>query len=325
MRGRQQLIRYYPPVGLSQLFRSLEKGKRPTLDLKYSLDKDHVLRFSAREALGIPEQTLLLAILSLAGEQYAAMGDDAVLRDSDARDLPGRLWAKLYPGGDVCERQALRVETTWDELSRRCGKVAGGTRNSAQKESMRRLCEVIVWEEKLQRQTSQQSFLVVWLVGNDKHIHLAVNHRLASAFFVGGQYARVMLNERLALNNDATKCIHAFLSTCISSGHQLVLGLPKLTERVWSTHHESLPEGTIRRRKCAMITALQAIGRLPNWSVVFERNGLVTVYRSKTDVRKMPSISGARKDKKRTAQVEEEVFAETELLWPDVSGLFGRA
>lgn len=320
---RRQLVRYYAPVGLSQLFRPLEKRKpRPTLDVKYFLDDDHVLRFSAREALGIPEQTLLLAILSLVGEQYATLGDEAILLDTDARDLPGKLWAKLYPGGDVCDRRALRVETTWDELSRRCGTAVGGSANAVHKENMRRLCEVVVWEEKLQRRTSQQSFLVVWLVGDDSHIHLAVNHRLASAFFVGEQYARVMLNERLSLGSDIARHVHAFLSTCIRSGHKLVLGIPKLAERAWPSNHDTAPEGTIRRRKGQLVAALLAIGRLPNWTVAFDSRDLVTVYRSQNAVREVPSVPAPRLFKECRLLVRENAPSEANESQPDVSGLF---
>src|SRR4051812_27339575 len=91
-------VRYYPPAGLSPLFCPLPKSKaRPSLDVRYTLSDDHVLRFSAREALGIPEQTLLLAILSPAGEQYSDKGHAALLQSSDGRELPETLWAKLYP------------------------------------------------------------------------------------------------------------------------------------------------------------------------------------------------------------------------------------
>ena len=61
-------VRYYQPAGLSLLFTPLPKGaQRPVLDLAYDLGPEHKLRFSAREALGVPEQTLLLALLGLAG------------------------------------------------------------------------------------------------------------------------------------------------------------------------------------------------------------------------------------------------------------------
>lgn len=315
-------VRYYPPAGLSLLFRPLPKRKRPPLDVKYAIGESHVLRFSAREALGIPEQTLLLAILELAGEQYADMGSAILLREADGREVPGTLWAKLYPSGAAGEHLTLMVETTWEELNHRCGTNTGGSAVAMRKENMRRLCEVVVWEEELQRRVSQQSFLVVWLIADDRRIHLAVNHRLASVFFVGERYAQVLMSERLKLKGDLPMHIHAFLSTCMSPGHQLVLGLPKLAARVWPLNHDTAPEGTIRRRKSELLRALLAIGRLPNWKVRCEADDeLFTIYRYNHGVRKMPSNAVL---EAATTYVEQEPSGSKQSLQNDVSGLFNR-
>ena len=106
-------VRYYQPAGLSVLFTPLPKGgPRPVLDLSYDLGPEHKLRFSAREALGVPEQTLLLALLGLAGEQYADRGDDAVVTAADERTVAGRLWSSLYPDGGLGMPQTVMVRTT---------------------------------------------------------------------------------------------------------------------------------------------------------------------------------------------------------------------
>jgi hypothetical protein len=322
-------VRYYPPAGLSPLFCPLPKSKpRPSLDVRYTLSDDHVLRFSAREALGIPEQTLLLAILSLAGEQYSEKGRAALLQGSDGRELPETLWAKLYPGGGAGEHHSLMVETTWEQLNQRCGTSSGGSAVAMRRKNMRRLCEVVVWEEELSRRVTQQSFLVVWLEGGDQRIHLAVNHRLASALFVGGRYARVLMSERLALNEDLPMHVHAFLSTCVSAGHQLVLGLSTLAARVWPMNHDTAPEGTIRRRKSELLAALRAIGRLPSWSVTHQAGSeLVTVYRRSQGVRQMPSAVASRTSTSYAEQAVTEDACHTPHLSraPDVSGLFSKS
>ena len=263
-------VRYYQPAGLSLLFTPLPKGaQRPVLDLAYDLGPEHKLRFSAREALGVPEQTLLLALLGLAGEQYADRGDEAVVSAADERTVAGRLWSSLYPDGGQGMPQTVMVRTTWEALNRRCGTGSGGSTIEMRKAGLRRLCEVVVWEEHAGRRTTRQSFLLVWVQGDDRQIHLALNHRLASVFF-GGQYAKLWMGERLHLGSDLAMHVHAFLSTCMRPGGSLTIGLDTLAARVWPVNHDTAPAGTQRRRRSQLKAALDAIGRLPHWTVQWE-------------------------------------------------------
>lgn len=264
-------VRYYPPAGLSLLFTPLPKGgKRPALDVCHTLSPEHTLHFSAREALGVPEQTLLLAVIALAGEQYTLQGDHAVVSADDGRSVPGRLWSGLYPDGETETPATLMVSTTWDALNRRCGsQTNGGAVIEMRKKCLRRLCEVIVWEESRGRRTTRQSFLLVWLEGTDRHIHLALNHRLASAY-LGGQYSKVWMSERQRLSSDLAMHVHAFLSTCIRPEASLTIGLQRLAERIWPANHDTAPLGTRRRRLTELRAALDAIGRLSHWTVQWQ-------------------------------------------------------
>jgi hypothetical protein len=263
-------VRYYQPAGLSVLFTPLPKGgPRPVLDLSYDLGPEHKLRFSAREALGVPEQTLLLALLGLAGEQYADRGTEVVVSAADERTVAGRLWSGLYPDGGQGMPQTVMVRTTWEALNRRCGTGSGGSTIEMRKAGLRRLCEVVVWEEHAGRRTTRQSFLLVWVEGDDRHIHLALNHRLASVFF-GGQYAKLWMAERLHLGSDLAMHVHAFLSTCMRPGGSLSIGLDTLAARVWPADHDTAPAGTKRRRRCQLRSALDTIGRLDHWDVHWE-------------------------------------------------------
>ncbi len=249
------------------MFRPLPKGgQRPTLDVSYELSPGHLLRFSAREALGVPEQTLLLAVLELAGEQYVELGEGATLSYDDTRTLPSRLWDSLYPDGGVGLPGTLMLETTWEELNRRCGSGNGGSMIAVRRASLRRLCEVVVWEEIVEQKRVCQAFLMVWLEGDDRRIHLALNHLLASSF-LGGQYARLWMRERLKLNSDLAMHVHAFLSTWARQGQPYRVGLTTLAARVWPTSHDTAPVGTQRRRRLELMAAVQAIGRLDHWTL----------------------------------------------------------
>lgn len=321
--GLPRVARVHPPVGLSTLFRPLPKQARPVLNVEYRLPDGLVLRFSARQALGVPEQTLLLVLLEMAGEQFASVGVEAVVQADDTRPVPQRLWTGLYPHG-TSEHQSVMMDTTWEELNRRCGTDNGGSAIRMRKQCLRRLCEVVVWEEQQRRRVTQQSFLVSWLIGDDRRVHLALNHRLA-AVFVGGQYARVSLAERMQLRSDLAKHIHAFFSTSIRHGHQLYIGMETLAARVWPRDHDSAPDGTLRRRRTELRRALDAIGRLSGWNVTRDdEHGLTTVYRKGSPgVREMPSGGSSSPP---TAQGErstpDKSLSGQHLSQYDVSGLF---
>lgn len=276
-------VRYLPAAGLSTLFRPLAKGpQRPVLNVGYEMSSGGTLHFSAREALGVPEQTLLLAILQLAGEQYADLGQAATVGAHDSRELPSRLWLEMYPDGGLSLPATVMICTTWKALNERCGSGDGGSITAMRRACLQRLCEVVVWEEEQGRRRTRQSFLMVWLEGDDRHVHLALNHRLASVFF-DGQYAKLWMQERLRLPSDLAMLVHAFLSTCIRPGHKLSIGIARLAARVWPLDHESAPVITQRRRRAALRQALQAIGRLGHWTVLLDlQRDLAVVQRTET-------------------------------------------
>lgn len=281
-------VRYLPAAGLSTLFRPLAKGaKRPVLNVGYQMSNGGTLHFSAREALGVPEQTLLLAILQLAGEEYANLGRAATVDADDCRELPSRLWSEMYPWCPHDDRSKMpstvMVRTTWKTLNQRCGsKSDGGSITAMRRACLQRLCEVVVWEEEQGRRRTRQSFLMVWVEGNDRHVHLALNHRLASVFF-DGQYAKLWMQERLQLPSDIAMLVHAFLSTCIRPGKRLSIGVDTLARRFWPMDHATAPEGTRRRRRVELCRALMAIGRLGHWTVLLDtRCDMAAVQRSET-------------------------------------------
>lgn len=322
---RRRPVRLFPPVGLSLLFRPLPKaGTRPALNVTYESSQDYLLRFSAREALGIPEQTLLLAVLELVGEQYVEMGEGATLSQSDTRLLPSRLWDNMYPDGGVGLPCTLMVSTTWEELNHRCGARNGGSMIAIRRASLRRLCEVVVWEERPEAKNVRQAFLMVWLEGDDRRIHLAVNHRLASSF-LGQQYAKLWMGERLRLNSDLAMHVHAFLSTWVRQGQRYRVGLSTLAARAWPANHTSAPEGTLRRRRLELNNALLDIGSLEHWNVEWSSDrAMVSVHRSDSvSVRDTtPSISSSSSQSYREPGVGENTSKDKGLSRNDVSALF---
>lgn len=325
-KAERRVVHYHAPVGLSTLFRPLPKlegGKRPPLDITYQPSSGGpVLRFSAKASLGIPEQTLLLALLELAREQLEAFARDVVVDASTSNVIGRELWSKLHIGGAGGGESTLRLATTWHELNRRCGAQTGGSARALREQQLERLCEVIVWAyDADDRRTKRQSFLVVWLVGDDDRIHLALNCRLASAL-LGQPYAQVSLSERLALKRDIPMALHAFLSTTLSPGHTLKIGAEKLIERLWPGSAAIAPQGTHRRRRSDVLEGLKALGRLEGWAVEWERADLANVTRHSGSVRDLTSHKASR-----SRAYPEQAFAKipnktNEFQAFDASGLF---
>jgi hypothetical protein len=316
-------VHYSPQFGHSRLFQLLPKEKtRPRLNVSYGPSSDgSVLRFSAANALGVPEQTLLLVLLELAKEQFAIAPSRVVIAGSSTSEVDQLLWTKLTKANDGAGSETLRFTTTWYELNKRCGAQTGGSALKVRTQQLERLCEVVVWEMAGDTaNTKRQSFLVALVVGDDKRLHIALNARLALAL-MGGSYAQVSLAERLSLGTDVSMAVHAFLSTAIAPGNHLRIGVETLVARFWS-ESTTQPAGTRRRHRFEIRDALKAIGRLDGWSVEWESEVLTRVSRIENGVRDM-----TRNNANKTTSYRERAFAKTtsknnELDEFDVSGLF---
>lgn len=266
-----RVVRLAQPFGLCQLFRPLAKdgASRPTLNEQFEYGGVS-LRFSAREALGAPEQTLLLALLELAQEQHRRRPNEHMLDETDRSEVGSLLWSALHAGGNTARDNApptLKLHCSWSELHRRCGsKSMGKPVTDSRRRSLMRLCEVTVWEYTESRERMHHCHLVSWLVGDDQRVHVALNHRLAAALLAPG-YAQVLLSERLRLPSQTAMLVHAFLSTCLGVGKNMRIGLETLVERLWPSGKAIVPASTRRRRLSDVRAALRAIGRLERWDV----------------------------------------------------------
>jgi hypothetical protein len=321
-----RIVRYHPPFGLSTLFRSLPKiGIRPPLDVSYTAAKSNVtLRFSAKEALGIPEQTLLLVLLELAQEALARPSNAARLNRHVAEKSSKALWTTLNRGFLDQPEESVRFTTTWYELSERSGASTGGMSQRLRREQLQRLCEVVVWQEgRDARQTTRQSYLVSWLIGDDTRVHVALNARLAVSL-LDGQFAAVSLAERMRLPSDAAKALHAFFSTCLRPGRGIKVSVASLVSRLWPESEVSAPAGTLRRRHKDIRDALKELNTLAGWAVSDVGRDIVEVRHLKPSVRE--TTTPRRKanipmlERERLDMQEARKSAASEAL--DASGLF---
>lgn len=270
-----RVVRLSQPFGLCQLFRPLPKdgAARPVLNESYQYG-DLSLRFSAREALGVPEQTLLLALLELAQEQHRRRPTEHRLDHADRSEVGSLLWSSLHVQGEVERAQdlppTLKLECSWSELHRRCGSDSvGGSANAVRRDSLARLCEVTVWERDDATHTLRSCRLVSWLLGDNQRVHVALNHRLAAALLSPG-YAQVLLSERWSLPTQTAMLVHVFVSTCLGMGKTMTIRYETLVERLWPSNGVPTPANRHRRRVSDVKAALRAIGHLERWKVELE-------------------------------------------------------
>ena len=283
--GPARVVKYSPPVGLSTLCRPQPKSSvRPTLDVSYrAKGAATTLRFSAREALGIPEQTLLLVLIEIAQEAYARSPHSTRLDQHVGGEVAEALWVRLNRGLNDDAPESVRFTTSWHELSERCGESTGGMNQRLRRTQLQRLCEVVVWEEGLDaRRTTRQSYLVSWLLGDDARVHVALNARLAASL-LGKQFAPVSLAERLALPSDTARALHAFFSTCVRPGMHLRVSIEALAQRLWP--EADAPSGTVRRRNKAIRDGLDDLASLRGWNVTRLEHDIVQVKRLRQSVR----------------------------------------
>ncbi|MBL0719739.1 replication C family protein [Piscinibacter sp. Jin2] len=266
-----RVVRLAQPFGLCQLFRPMPKDgvARPTLN-ETVVYAGTTLRFSAREALGVPEQTLLLVLLELAQEQYRRQPAAHHLLESDRSEVGSLLWSGLCVSATESTGQVpstLMLNCSWSELHRRCGSASvGGAVNQTRRRSLQRLCEVTVWERVAASRQEHSCRLVSWLVGDDQRVHVALNYRLAAAILAPG-YAQLFLSERLALRSQTAMLVHAFLSTCLGAGKTLSVGYGTLVDRLWPDTGEVVSPTTRKRRPQDVKAALKGISELQRWSV----------------------------------------------------------
>lgn len=280
-----RIVKHDPQIGLSALFRPLASGPRPKLEVTYQpASGDVVLTFSGKDALGIPEQTLLLVLLELA-QEHRYESDSAVLCADAEASIARKLWDALYRESEGTLPSTLYFSTTWYELASRVGCQPGGSRQELLQMQLKRLCECVVWE-KYTNGEEFQSFLVAMVRGDDKRVHIALNIRLADAIWGTTRYMPVSLSERLQLDTGIARALHAHFSVWLRTGDSQRVGIDTLVERLWPRTSSSggnvqgpVPEGTVRRRRSEVRKALREIDELEYWSVQDVEATVVTVLR----------------------------------------------
>jgi hypothetical protein len=251
-----RLVRYEPALALSGLFRPLQaRQHRPGLSVTQEFN-GLTYEWVAPAAPGVPEQTLLMALVALAAPGCQRLA-------SQAQTPIGRQLRNALAGsGELFEGETASVRTSLSELARMCGYAdCGGTNLDQMRQMLRRLAEITVWARTPDYEASSRLLSVVISGAGDTRV--ALNTRLARAAWGEGQYVKVSMAERLTLTSQTGMALHAYLSGVIKPGKSHSFQWSRLELAVWGN---ATTGSTFRSRKAKLAAALANIAET-GWTI----------------------------------------------------------
>lgn len=243
------LVRYEPALALSGLFRPLQaRQQRPSLSVMQEFN-GLTFEWVAPAAPGVPEQTLLMALMALAAPGLQRLA-------AQAQTPMGRqLRSTLAGNGELFDGETASIRTSLSELARMCGYAdCGGTNLDQVRQMLRRLSEITVWIRTPDYEASSRLLSVV--ISGAGNTRVALNTRLARAAWGEAQYVKVSMAERLTLSSQTGMALHAYLSGVIKPGKGHRFEWVRLEHAVWGNKTTG---STFRSRKAKLAAALKDI------------------------------------------------------------------
>jgi hypothetical protein len=256
-----------PAMAIAPVFVVLQKGPRKKLDVTFEFGGS-TFQWRGPDALGMVEQSVLLGMAALAGQQKLRL---SLSQPSEAGRLlvSGLALSGAYPMTDL-----VVLKLSWKKLATGAGyKTTGGKNVRLTKAAVKRLAETTIWEDCEGKK--YQSRILSWMASDSKGVTIALNCRATDAL-CGGQYVKISLSERHALPGDSSKALHAWLSAHLRPASMKVYTIAKLQGHVWQG---AATNSTLRTRLSKLHAALLAIGELPSWRCQFSSAGTVKIQR----------------------------------------------
>lgn len=254
-----------PALAIAPVFLVLKKSARAKLDVTFKFGTS-TLQWRGADALGIPEQSVLLALLSIAGQQPFSIDPNSAVGDK----------AKLFNQLSCVGPQSCVavVKAHWRKIESVAGYSVHSGKNIANiKLAVQRLAETTIWE--CRDGIKYESRLVSWIYGSDNGVIIALNRRATDAIY-GHQFIKISLDERNTLPDESAKALHAYLSGSMRAGSTRRHTIDKLQAHIWSGE---VTGSTRRSRNERLRRALLAIDQLPAWRCALLPRGQVDITR----------------------------------------------
>jgi hypothetical protein len=251
----------------ASLFRPITKGRRPT-GLKVFADYDETkLTFTSYDWLDSRDQTILLALIGMAGIESVNISADS------SGEIGQKLWAGLNPLNSALGDYGAVVETTMYKLLQASGMNDDAKTYTRVKEILDRLSQVNC---KAQSEGWQWSMrFLSYAFHDDGTLAVALNARFAQALAQGSTYARINLEERRQLDGDIAHLVHSWLNATVRAGNTFQIGIDKLAVRIWGVEPQSA--STLTTRRASISKALKEISTLKGWKISFRGRGVDTI------------------------------------------------
>lgn len=258
----------------ASLFRPITRGRRP-IGLKVFADYDETkLTFTSYEWLDSRDQTILLALIGMAGIESVNITSEA------SGEIGQKLWTGLNPLNSALGDFGAVVETTMYKLLQASGMNDDAKTYTRVKEIIDRLSQVNCKAQSDGWQWSMR--FLSYAFHDDGTLVVALNARFAQALAQGSTYARINLEERRQLDGDIAQLVHSWLNATVRAGNTFRIGIDKLAIRIWGV--ESQNDATNRKRRMLVLAALEEIKNLKSWKVDIAGRGvdaMATIKRPK--------------------------------------------
>jgi len=285
-----------PAMAIAPVFLALPKKDRGKLDVTYQFNNT-LLRWRGPDALGIPEQSVMLALLCIAAQQ------DIRVSLSNPQKVGAELLRRLCLSAADLDSKLVVLSISWNRLVAAAGyqDSGGGEYVKIAQTAVRRLAETTMWETR--GDETVESRVLSWVKGNKDGVLILLNRRATEAL-CGGQYVKISLVERAALKSAPVKALHAWLSGCVRVGATSTFSLARIQTHVWGT---AATGSTLRSRFKTLRKALADIGKLSGWRCTLSTPDDVNVTRvapgsiadkTRKERRGPGSIANARKSAK---------------------------
>lgn len=251
----------------ASLFRPITRGKRP-IGLKVFADYDETkLTFTSYEWLDSRDQTILLALIGMAGIESVNITSEA------SGEIGKKLWAGLNPMNSALGDYGAVVETTLYKLLQASGMPDDTKTYARVREILERLSMVNCTARSDGWQWSMR--FLSYAFHDDGTLVVALNARFAQALTQGSTYARINLEERRNLEGDIAQLVHSWLNATVRAGNSFQIGIDKLVIKIWGV--EAQIDATSRKRRTLVVRALEEISELKGWKISFRGRGVDTI------------------------------------------------
>ena len=251
----------------ASLFRPITKGRRP-IGLKVFADYDETkLTFTSYEWLDSRDQTILLALIGMAGIESVNITSEA------SGEIGKKLWTGLNPLNSALGDYGAVVETTLYKLLQASGMPDDTKTYTRVKEIIYRLSQVNCRAQSEGWEWSMR--FLSYAFHEDGTLVVALNARFAQALAQGSTYARINLEERRQLDGDIAQLVHSWLNATIRAGNTFQIGIDKLAVRIWGVEPQSA--STLTTRRASISKALKEISTLKGWKISFRGRGVDTI------------------------------------------------